>query len=205
MKKTITQLLALVFIAALTSCARKHNAPTGYEIVLFNTVEDINKFLLDGLNTSTTVTDEYKYTRDTRLSSPVQILTLYDYSSITSEKDKIGYFAKEVAETLGIGQGAYLIAKEYYHKNFRLPRGQYIIPGYQVELSKCGYMPTAISKNLTRGFAVEWNGENITLTTLVIHIKSEIETENTVEMYCPLGYKGIQNLTWNVPYIIHKE
>lgn len=208
MKKRISLILVLALIFAFVSCSKEQKEPTPdlqneeYETIVFNTAEDVNDFLLEGLNPyMIKITDAYKYTQETKSSAPVQVLTLYGYDSMNSEGNKKGYFSQAAADAIGILPGAYIFAREHYHKRFKLSQGQYVLNGYPVDHSKCGFMPTATSQNPTRGFSVEQNGEDVTLTTLIIHIKYEIGTGNSVEVYSPLGYKGINNLTWNIPYI----
>lgn len=120
---------------------------------------------------------------------------------MTSDGNNIGIFKKQTADILGIPPESYILAKEQYHKDFKFPQDQYILSGYPVDHSKCGYMPTAMTQSPTRGVSVEQNGEDITLTTLIIHIKYDAATGSAMDIYSPLGYKGIKDLTWNLPYI----
>lgn len=210
MEMKIKLVLAFVFFVATAGCSKEASTPKfnqgveKYEMVVFNTEEDIYNFVTDGFDLSVTkVTDGYKYIQkqELRAAAPVEVLTLYGHTSMTAEADKKGYFAEKAASALGIMPGYYVIAKELYQKKINISDNQLIIPGYQVDHSLCGYMPTARSKNKTRGYSVEQDGTEVTLTTIIIHIKNEIGTGYPTEVYSPLGYKAIDKLAWNVPYI----
>lgn len=205
MKKAslLLRTISILILGFFVSCSgvrdvnpKTNLSGTNEDLIVFQTMEDFNRYLLEGIDKYTTkITDSQS---ETTRANGVNILTLKGYTSMTSEGYQKGLFSPEVAARIGIPSGIYIFAKEHYFMRFKLGDKQYIVPGYPADHSKCGYMPSATNTS-ARGYSMEQDGRDVTLSTFIIHFISDLKG-HTVGLYSPLGY-DIRKLEWSIPYI----
>lgn len=193
--KTTTEIETPPFIEKLID----HQEP-----VILSSEKDLNDFLSKTYtNSGFEITAPQKGTvKPLYISGTLkpEILTLYDYTSMKDDGNFKIIIREKLAQKIGIISGVYVASRETYYKTFT--KGKSITPILiEVDQSKCGLIPSSTYEECARGYSLAQSGNDIKLTTLILHIKYSL-SGTPFDIYYPLGRKfNMHKIEWNIPYI----